>query len=64
MIFNSFKYSGMSNLLDGSKDDQFKEYEDIEKRNENIRIKMMIMLKALIRMNSHILKFSYKIIHI
>ena len=39
MIFNSFKYSWISNSLDGSKDDQFREYEDIEKRNEIIRIK-------------------------
>ena len=32
MIFNSFKYSGISNSLDGSEDDQFRGYEDIDKK--------------------------------
>ena len=31
MIFNSFKYSEISNSLDGSEDDQFRGCEDIEK---------------------------------
>ena len=31
MIYNSFKYSRISNLLDGREDGQFREYEDIEK---------------------------------
>ena len=31
MIFNSFKYSEISKLLDGSEDDQFRGHEDIEK---------------------------------
>ena len=32
MVFNSFWYSGISNSLDGSKDDQFKGYEDIKRK--------------------------------
>ena len=31
MIFNSFKYSEISNSLDGSEDDQFRGCEDIKK---------------------------------
>ena len=32
MIFNSFKYSGISSLLGGSEDNQFRGYEDIDKK--------------------------------
>ena len=38
MIFNSFKYSGISSSLDGSEDGQFRGYEDIWKENEIIQI--------------------------
>ena len=30
MRFNSFKYSGISCSLDGSEDDMFRDYEDLE----------------------------------
>ena len=35
---SSFKYSGISNLLDGSEDDRIRGNEDIEKGNEIIQI--------------------------
>ena len=38
MIFNSFKYSGISYSLDGSEDDMFRGYEDLEKGSEIIKI--------------------------
>ena len=38
MISNSFKYSRISNELDGSEDHQFRGYEDLEKRNEIIEL--------------------------
>ena len=38
MIFNSFKYSGISCSLDGSQDDMFRGYEDLEKEDETIEI--------------------------
>ena len=34
IIFNSFKYSSISNSLDGNEDDNFRGYEDREKGNE------------------------------
>ena len=34
IIFNSFKYSSISNSSDGSEDDNFRVYEDREKGNE------------------------------
>ena len=38
MIFNSFKYSGISCSLNKSEEDMFRGYEDLEKGNENIEI--------------------------
>ena len=38
MIFNSFKYSGISNSLNGNEDDQFRGYEDIVRGNEITKI--------------------------
>ena len=38
MNWYSIKYSGISNSLDLSEDDQFRGYEDIEKGNEIIQI--------------------------
>ena len=38
MIFNSFKYSGISNLLDDCEDDEFRWNEHLEKWNEIIHI--------------------------
>ena len=38
MIFNSFKYSRISNSLDESEDNQFREYENIEKGNDIAKI--------------------------
>ena len=35
-IFNSFKYSGISRSSDGSEDDIFWSYKDLEKRNYKI----------------------------
>ena len=37
----SFKYSGISNSLDGNGDDQFRGNEDIEKGNGLFKLKMM-----------------------
>ena len=37
MVFNSFKYSRISNSLDGRGDDLFRWYEDIDKRYEIIQ---------------------------
>ena len=37
MIFNTFKYSGVGNSLDGSEDDQLRGYQDIEKGNKIIQ---------------------------
>ena len=37
MIFNSFKYSGISCSLDASDDDIFRGYEDKEKGSETIK---------------------------
>ena len=34
MIFSSFKYSGISNSLDGTEHDQFRGYEVIERKWE------------------------------
>ena len=42
MTLNTFKYSETSNSLDGSEDDQFRGYEDIEQGNEIIQIEMMM----------------------
>ena len=39
-IFNSFKYSWISNSLDENEDGQFRGYEDIEKGNEIIQIQI------------------------
>ena len=39
MIFNSIKYSRISNLLDGSEDGQIRGNENIEKGNKIIQIK-------------------------
>ena len=41
-IFNSFKYSGISKLLDGSEDGKFIGCQDIEKEYEIIQIEMMM----------------------
>ena len=38
MIFNLFKFSGISSLLDGSEDDEFRGYEHIEKVNEIVEL--------------------------
>ena len=38
MIFNSFKYSGISCSLDGSEEDMFQGYEDFENGRETIEI--------------------------
>ena len=38
IIFNSFKYSGISNSLNGGEDGQFRGCKDIEKRNDIIQI--------------------------
>ena len=38
MIFNPFKYSGISCSLDKNEDDMFRGYEDFEKGNETIEI--------------------------
>ena len=38
MIFNSFKFAEISSELDGSQDDQFRDYEDLEKGNEIIEL--------------------------
>ena len=43
MIFNYFTYSRISNSLDGGEDDQFREYEDIEKEMRLFKLEMMIM---------------------
>ena len=39
MIFNSFKYSGISCSLDRSENDPFRDYEDLEKGSETIERK-------------------------
>ena len=41
-IFNSFKYSGISKLLDGSEDGKFIGCQDIEKEYEIIQIEIMM----------------------
>ena len=38
MIFNSFKFSGISSSLDGSEDDQFRGYEHLEKGNKIVEL--------------------------
>ena len=38
MIFNSFKYSGISCSLDASEHDMFRDYEDLEKGRETIEV--------------------------
>ena len=38
MIFNSFKFSGISSSFDGSEDDQFRGYEHLEKGNEIVEL--------------------------
>ena len=38
MIFNSFKFSGISSSLDGSEDDEFRGYEHLEKGNEIVEL--------------------------
>ena len=38
MIFNSFKYSGISCSLDASEDHMFRGYEDLEKGSQTIEI--------------------------
>ena len=38
MIFNSFKFSGISSSFDGSEEDQFRGYEHLEKGNEIVKL--------------------------
>ena len=42
MIFNTFKYSRISNSLDGSEYDQFRWYEDIKEKMRLFKLKMMM----------------------
>ena len=42
MRFNSFKYSEISNSLDGCEEDQFRGYEDIKKEMRSFKLKMMM----------------------
>ena len=41
MMLNSFKYSGISNSLDGSEDYLFRGYEDIEKEMRLFKLKWL-----------------------
>ena len=38
MIFNSFTFSWISSSLDGSEDDEFRGYENLEKGNEIVEL--------------------------
>ena len=42
MMLNSFKYPGISNPLDGSKDDKFRGYKDIENEMRVFKLRMMM----------------------
>ena len=61
-MFNCFRYSWINSSLDGSEDDQFSGYENIEKINKIIKIKNdELYYNSPIRLNIKYLIVSIKI---